>query len=205
MDINDFVSKHSANVANTVRQKGTPAVSTATTPAQPNSLMSISRAVAHAEKALQERWKYRLGAIGRKINGRVEVDCYTLITSVLFWDDALGSIGRVLIGSPAETILVKTNTQMAFNKATIKDRINNETIFRPGLILFKPGHVGICISETHSIEATPAGGSGIRKANIRGGLHTWTHWFEDVHFQYSQDKISAPERITVFSERRSRT
>jgi len=206
-NISKFVGNLSDNIAKSISSppgaiKGAVAKQASSIPAK----KPISVAIAHAEKALREKWKYRLGAIGRKVNGVVEVDCYTLITSSLFWDETSGAISKVLAGSEAETILVNTNTQMAFDKAKNKGKITQETKFRPGTILFKPGHVGICVSETHTIEATAARGDDIRKELIRGGLQTWTHWFEDVNFDYTKTgtDVSRPEKISVFSDEQGR-
>jgi hypothetical protein len=63
-----------------------------------------------------------------------------------------------------------------------------------------PGHLGICVSETHSIEATAAKKGGILKEPIRGGVHDWTHWFEDINFDYTckDTDITVTEKVKVF-------
>ena len=158
-----------------------------------------------AKKALSEGWHYGWGDFGRKataanisalvslypsINaqwknymsqaiGKTRLcDCYGIVKSYLWWqgDDK----------DPKYNAAQDRNTNMAYDAAKEKGTLSNMPEI-PGLILYKPGHVGVYTGSGEFIELR-GDGTGAVKGTVKNGVITsgskFTHWFKDTFITY---------------------
>ena len=164
--------------------------------------------VAHAKKALNEKWFYGWGTYGQLATaaliesnirqypenaawktymtvavGKTRLcDCYGLVKSYLWWT----SDGA----NPKYNNAQDRNTAGAYNAAKEKGTLSNMPEI-PGIILYMQGHVGVYIGNGEFIELT-GGGVGARKGTIKNGVVTsgskFTHWFKDTFITYEAPK-----------------
>ena len=174
--------------------------------------------VAHAEKALKEKWFYGWGSYGQKatvslveslvrqyvsmntrwksyMTGAVNAnsrlcDCYGLIKSYLWWssDNA----------NPKYSSTQDRNTSMAYNAAKEKGPLSTLPEI-PGIILYMSGHVGVYCGDGRFIELM-GGGVGAYEGRIQDGRiakgSKFTHWFKDTFIEYSNTAEVAPPAST---------
>ena len=165
--------------------------------------------VAHANRALKEKWWYVWGTFGQPLTqslldykakqyptynggaykathqkhlGQTACDCVGLIKGYCMWDDKQGK--------PIYDSALDWNTGMLFDKATRRGPI--ATIpEEPGLCVYQKGHVGVYVGGGWVIEC--AGGKGAVKTPLTGpGATRWTHWFACPAVQYGSSAPANP-------------
>jgi len=162
--------------------------------------------VTHAERALREGWYYMWGTFGqlatkafveskikqypeqnekwrsyveKAVNKTRVCDCYGLVKGFL-WSDEKGEPGSY---NGAQD----RNTNAAFSAAIQKGELSSLPEI-PGVILYKPGHVGVYCGGGRFIEMQ---GSGVGAAEgcIESGKifkgSKFTHWFLDTFVTYN--------------------
>ena len=152
-----------------------------------------------AVMAYNNGWKYVYGAYGQKITKEL-VDGFRKTFSGMYTDSyynktlkAVGSRGVDCVGllkaylwwqgsgsNPKPTGSVAGGASAMYNEATDKGPMStmpNE----PGIILYRPGHVGIYVGGGNVVDARGVD-YGVRKES---GLSKWSYWFRSPYLSYS--------------------
>lgn len=164
--------------------------------------------VAHANRALKEKWWYVWGTFGQvltsglleskasqypyynggskkaihaKYIGRRVSDCVGLIKGYCMWDSG--------VDNPIYAASLDHNTGMMYNAAKVKGVISTIPD-RPGVCVYMSGHVGVYVGNGYVIEC--AGSRGAIKTPLVNGT-PWTHWFECPFIDYG--KSSTPNTV----------
>ena len=170
--------------------------------------------VAHAQRALEEHWWYVWGTIGEPLTkskldwcvktyptrnsyemhsphlGEMVSDCVGLIKSYCMWDD---SKDKMVYAASMDK-----NTGGMYTLATVKGSIGTIPE-KPGVCVYKQGHVGIYAGNGKVIEC--AWKQGVIETPLKGqGATPWTNWFECPFISYKepekpQDKFSGKVRV----------
>lgn len=159
--------------------------------------------VAHAQRALSEKWGYVWGTFGNvltkslldqkaaqypKYNGGAKKavlaskwlnhtvsDCVGLIKGYAMWDDAKDA--------PVYKAAYDVNTGGMYSKATEKGPLSTLPEL-PGVCVYMQGHIGVYIGGGWVIECK--GGVGVIKSPLRGaGAQPWTHWLKCPFITYA--------------------
>lgn len=155
--------------------------------------------VAHAKKALSEKWGYVYGTIGQvlteailkqkqiqypdKINryidfirknwlGKRTADCVNLIKSYFWWNTAKNDVVYDIKYDKYEGTWMSADE--AFAKATEKGDIRTMPDI-PGICVRFPGHMGVYIGNGEVIEARGTA-YGVVKTKLTD--RPWTHWMK---------------------------
>ena len=154
--------------------------------------------VAHAQKALSEKWWYVWGTFGNTLTesllaskikqypqynndalhrphlGQTVSDCVGLIKGYCMWDDKTDK--------PVYRADLDYNTGMMYNAATVKGPIGTIP-GRAGICVYMQGHVGVYVGNGWVIKC--AGGRGAIRTPLSGsGATRWTAWFECPFIDY---------------------
>jgi len=156
--------------------------------------------VAHAKKALAEKWGYVWGTFGQVLtearfkaklaqypdgvgnyasfikahwlNKRTS-DCVGLIKSYIWWVGA----------EPKYTSKYDVGADGMFAKATVKGPLSTLPEI-PGICLWKKGHIGVYIGNGKVIEARGTL-KGVIQSPLKGiGSAGWTHWLKCPYITY---------------------
>lgn len=162
--------------------------------------------VAHAQRALKEKWWYVWGTYGNLLDerlmqikikqyprynnealhrphlGQTVSDCVGLIKGYCMWVDRLDK--------PLYRAELDYNTGMMYNAAEIRGPIGTIPD-KPGICVYMQGHVGVYIGDGWVIEC--AGGKGAIRTPLSGpGATRWTAWFECPFIDYAQKSKPKP-------------
>lgn len=157
--------------------------------------------VAHAQRALREKWWYVWGTFGNELTeplleqkarqyptynggqnkaihrahlGQTVSDCVGLIKGYCMWSDKQDK--------PVYRADLDYNTGMMYNAATVKGGICTIPD-RAGICVYMQGHVGVYVGDGWVIEC--AGGRGAVRTPLSGqGATKWTRWFECPFIDY---------------------
>lgn len=170
--------------------------------------------VAHAQRALTEKWGYVWGTFGNVLtqslldqkanqypayNGgskkavlaskwlnKMVSDCVGLIKGYVMWDDQKDKA--------VYNAAYDVNTGGMYAKATEKGPISTLPEI-PGVCVYMKGHIGVYIGGGWVIECK--GGVGVIKSPLRGaGAQPWTHWLKCPFIAY-RGAESATEGTTA--------
>lgn len=177
--------------------------------------------VAHAQRALKEKWWYVWGTFGnvlteslldskaqqyptynggknkaihRKHLGQTVSDCVGLIKGYCMWNEKTDK--------PVYRADLDYNTDMMYNAAKVKGPIGTIPD-KPGICVYMQGHVGVYIGDGWVIEC--AGGRGAVKTPFAGdGATRWTAWFECPFIDYGKSSskpddtpLKVGDKVTV--------
>ena len=167
--------------------------------------------VAHAQKALSERWWYVWGTFGNTLTesllaskikqypqynndalhrphlGQTVSDCVGLIKGYCMWNDATDK--------PVYRADLDYNTGMMYNAAKVKGPIGTIPD-RAGICVYMQGHVGVYIGNGWVIEC--AGGKGAIRTPLAGsGATRWTAWFECPFIDYGAAEQPSSESTAL--------
>ena len=173
--------------------------------------------VAHANRALKEKWWYVWGTFGQPLTqslldykakqyptynggankaihqkhlGQMVSDCVGLIKGYCMWDEKQDK--------PIYDSALDWNTGMVFGQATRRGPIGTIPD-EPGLCVYMKGHVGVYVGDGWVIEC--AGGRGVVKTPLSGsGATRWTDWFACPAIQYGEEDKPAPVPACGFAE-----
>lgn len=162
--------------------------------------------VAHAQRAVKEKWWYVWGTYGNLLDerlmeikikqyprynnealhrphlGQTVSDCVGLIKGYCMWVDRLDK--------PLYRAELDYNTGMMYNAAEIRGSIGTIPD-KPGICVYMQGHVGVYIGDGWVIEC--AGGKGAIRTPLSGpGSTRWTAWFECPFIDYAQKSKPKP-------------
>lgn len=136
----------------------------------------------YPERMSEKRYQYaRKHYIGKRTN-----DCYGLIKRYKWsgGDAENPSLDDTPIYNGKEDV----NANTAYQKATVKGKISTIPEVR-GLIVWKPGHVGVYLGNGRVAEARGFDyGTVITKLSDR----PWTNWFQEVGIRYDQEPQPEP-------------
>lgn len=136
----------------------------------------------YPERMSEKRYQYaRKHYVGKRTN-----DCYGLIKRYKWsgGDAENPSLDDTPIYNGKEDI----NANAAYQKATVKGKISTIPEIR-GLIVWKPGHVGVYLGNGRVAEARGFDfGTVISKLSDR----PFTHWFQEVGISYDQQPTPTP-------------
>lgn len=167
--------------------------------------------VAHAQKALSEKWWYVWGTFGNTLTesllaskikqypqynndalhrphlGQTVSDCVGLIKGYCMWNDATDK--------PVYRADLDYNTGMMYNAAKVKGPIGTIPD-RAGICVYMQGHVGVYVGNGWVIEC--AGGKGAIRTPVSGsGATRWTAWFECPFIDYGAAEQPSSESTTL--------
>lgn len=162
--------------------------------------------VAHAQKALSEKWWYVWGTFGNVLTeslleskakqyptynggankaihqqhlGQTVSDCVGLIKGYCMWNDATDK--------PVYRADLDYNTGMMYNAAKVKGPIGTIPD-RAGICVYMQGHVGVYVGDGWVIEC--AGGRGAIRTPVSGsGATPWTHWMQCPFINYDAKEV----------------
>lgn len=136
----------------------------------------------HPERMSAKRYQYaRDHYVGKRTN-----DCYGLVKRYKWsgGDVENPSLDDTPIYNGKEDV----NANTAYQKATVKGKISTIPEVR-GLIVWKPGHVGVYLGNGRVAEARGFDyGTVITKLSDR----PWTNWFQEVGISYDQQPTPTP-------------
>ena len=161
--------------------------------------------VAHAEKALSEKWGYVWGTFGLVLTNTLfeqklkqypqdvgnyrdfiisnwlnkrTADCVGLIKAYMWWDDEKND--------PIYNSKQDVDSDGMFNMAKEKGDISTLPEI-PGICLWKKGHIGIYMGNGRVIEARGTK-YGVIQAPLKGtNSANWTHWLKCPFIEYVKD------------------
>jgi peptidoglycan hydrolase-like protein with peptidoglycan-binding domain len=136
----------------------------------------------YPERMSEKRYQYARGHyVGKRTN-----DCYGLVKRYK-WSGG-GAENPSLDDTPIYDGSSDVNANTAYQKATVKGKISTIPEVR-GLIVWKPGHVGVYLGNGRVAEARGFDfGTVITKLSDR----PWTNWFQEVGINYDQHPTPTP-------------
>lgn len=144
----------------------------------------------YPERMSEKRYQYaRKHYVGKQTN-----DCYGMIKRYK-WTDG-DAENPAITDPPKYDPNTDVNANTAYQKATVKGKISTIPEVR-GLIVWKPGHVGVYLGNGRVAEARGFDfGTVISKLSDR----PFTHWFQEVGISYDQEPQPTPGKDKIMIE-----
>ena len=167
-------------------------------------MRTASQLVAHVIMARDAGWKYLYGTFGQRYSqalldyklkqypaqishhldyilanhpGHIVTDCVGAIKACVWWDDKLGV--------PVYQRATDRSADGAFHAALVKGPLVTLPN-RPGICVWRSGHIGVYIGNGRVIEAKGTRHGVVETPLTGNGSNGWTHWLEYPEIDYEE-------------------